>query len=98
MTVGGYNTTYHENEVEWVPLIPNYHHYGIELKSIQVGTTLLNITDYNKMGKSIVDSGTTFTYLEGDMYRQFWSTFKEICEDEDKCVASLRRDSGHSEP
>ncbi|KAI3906363.1 hypothetical protein MKW92_031441 [Papaver armeniacum] len=49
------------------PLVPNSPHYNVNLKSVQVGSSILDVSQFESGdGKgTIIDSGTTLAYLPG---------------------------------
>ncbi|RZC47315.1 hypothetical protein C5167_040272 [Papaver somniferum] len=53
--------------LETTPLIPKALHYNVNLESVQVGNTVLNVpTQAFEVGKgTIIDSGTTLAYFPG---------------------------------
>ncbi|XP_078153205.1 aspartic proteinase 36-like [Carex rostrata] len=58
------------------PLVPNQQHYNVNLNGIEVGGSLLQLpTNLFKTGDkkgTIVDSGTTLTYLPEEAYKAVW--------------------------
>ncbi|MCL7028840.1 hypothetical protein MKW94_017942 [Papaver nudicaule] len=54
------------------PLVPNTTHYNVNMESVQVGDTVLDIPTQVFKGKNgnvtIIDSGTTLAYLPGEIF------------------------------
>ncbi|KAI3989522.1 hypothetical protein MKX01_035284 [Papaver californicum] len=50
------------------PLVPNASHYNVNMESVQVGNTILNIPKQVFEAGAIIDSGTTLTYLPGAIF------------------------------
>ncbi|KAJ3685337.1 hypothetical protein LUZ61_014501 [Rhynchospora tenuis] len=65
-----------EPKMNTTPLVPNQQHYNVNLKGIEVGGSLLQLpTDLFDTGDkkgTIVDSGTTLTYLPEAAYKAIW--------------------------
>ncbi|XP_006653274.2 aspartic proteinase 36 isoform X2 [Oryza brachyantha] len=61
-------------KVKTTPLVPNMPHYNVNLKSIDVGGTALqlptHIFDTGEKKGTIIDSGTTLTYLPEIVYKE----------------------------
>ncbi|KAG8064390.1 hypothetical protein GUJ93_ZPchr0004g39078 [Zizania palustris] len=61
-------------KVKTTPLVPNMPHYNVNLKSIDVGGTALklpeHIFDTGEKKGTIIDSGTTLTYLPEEVYKE----------------------------
>ncbi|KAI4344985.1 hypothetical protein L6164_012155 [Bauhinia variegata] len=60
-------------KVNTTPLLTNQPHYNVNMTSIQVGHTFLNLTtDTSEVGDmkgTIIDSGTTLAYLPEEIYQ-----------------------------
>ncbi|WOL01408.1 aspartic proteinase-like protein 2 isoform X1 [Canna indica] len=61
-------------KVKTTPLVPDQAHYNVNLKAIEVGGTFLQLPSYlfdtsDKQG-TIIDSGTTMTYLPEVAYKR----------------------------
>uniref|UniRef100_A0A0E0KP40 Peptidase A1 domain-containing protein n=1 Tax=Oryza punctata TaxID=4537 RepID=A0A0E0KP40_ORYPU len=61
-------------KVKTTPLVPNMPHYNVNLKSIDVGGTALKLPahmfDTGEKKGTIIDSGTTLTYLPEIVYKE----------------------------
>uniref|UniRef100_A0A0D9W3I4 Peptidase A1 domain-containing protein n=1 Tax=Leersia perrieri TaxID=77586 RepID=A0A0D9W3I4_9ORYZ len=61
-------------KVKTTPLVPHMPHYNVNLKSIDVGGTALqlptHIFDTDEKKGTIIDSGTTLTYLPEIVYKE----------------------------
>jgi hypothetical protein len=83
LTIGGFNETLHETEVQYIPMLPDVSHYGVTIKGIQIAGVLLNIT--SDISQAIVDSGTTFTYLASNIFTSFWDVLETFCAEDGNC-------------
>ncbi|KAF3323733.1 aspartic proteinase-like protein 2 [Carex littledalei] len=63
-------------KMKTTPLVPDQQHYNVNLKGIMVGGSLLQLpTDIFETGDkkgTIIDSGTTLTYLPEAAYKAVW--------------------------
>ena len=79
MTIGGFEPNLHKQKtIQWTKLKGDYY-YAIQMTGIHIGETDTGLKREN-FGKhygsgTIIDSGTTFTYLITDAYRKL---FKEV--------------------
>ncbi|XP_020107470.1 aspartic proteinase-like protein 2 [Ananas comosus] len=64
-------------KVKTTPLVPNQPHYNVHLKAIEVGGAILQLpTDLFETGArkgTIIDSGTTLSYLPEEAYKPLMS-------------------------
>uniref|UniRef100_A0ACD5UWX2 Uncharacterized protein n=1 Tax=Avena sativa TaxID=4498 RepID=A0ACD5UWX2_AVESA len=72
-------------KVKTTPLIPNMQHYNVKMKSIDVGGTALQLPSHifetgEKKG-TIIDSGTTLTYLPELVYKDVMAKIFEKHQD-----------------
>mmetsp|Transcript_87055 Transcript_87055/g.244137 ORF Transcript_87055/g.244137 Transcript_87055/m.244137 type:complete len:580 (-) Transcript_87055:97-1836(-) len=78
MTVGGHNASYHREKIQYVPLVGI--RYGVPLVSMKVnGATITNFRT------SVIDSGTTYTYMGSKPYRDLKSAIEMHCKASGKC-------------
>ncbi len=65
MTLGGYDQTLHKEDIKWVKNLNSNGWYAVTLEDISVDGISIGFTgsDFIKGGGTIVDSGTTDTYL-----------------------------------
>ena len=90
MTIGGYNVTMHDEPVRWAEIhSQKYNFYSIKVNMLQV--------DYKDVGVSkedfavgyetgtIMDSGTSYTYLCEKAYSAMFREIEKYCKDEEKC-------------
>jgi len=68
LTVGGYDPTYHSNssQIQWLQLLHSGY-YSITLENIELSGIPL-ATSTGAFGTTLLDSGTTFTYLPAALY------------------------------
>jgi len=87
LTVGGIDTSYHlpGATVLWVPL-----HVGSEYSLSLQGMSLDGSEDelLGDFGTTIVDSGTTYTYLPDPLYVKLHSAIVSFCDSHDRCGAT----------
>jgi hypothetical protein len=83
MTVGGYNATHHTSPIQYAGLQGS--RYGVSLTSMVVGGK--TITDFRS---SVIDSGTTYTYMGRAPYRALKGAIESYCSANSKCGATLK--------
>ncbi|CAM9309093.1 unnamed protein product, partial [Heterosigma akashiwo] len=73
MSLGGVDTRLHDSPMQFVPLTQNTGWFTVSLKEIRVGGEKLNVgaSNYNGGKGTIVDSGTTDTYLNRHVANEF---------------------------
>lgn len=88
MTVGGYNVSNHNSEISYVKLYDSMY-YAVKMEGIIIQGQELPLTsrDFGTHYTSgtIVDSGTTFTYLASTVYSAFWNEIENICSIDSFC-------------
>lgn len=82
LTVGGYNTSLHSQEILWVPMAVRSY-YAVELA--QVGLEGGDVVLRGGFGHTIVDSGTTYTYLPSALYRKLAADVSSFCRKHRDC-------------
>ncbi|CAJ1414245.1 unnamed protein product [Effrenium voratum] len=71
--VGGYDTSYHTGRLQRIPLNPGGF-YGVGLSAMKVnGQTITS------WGSTMIDSGTTYTYMRSSNYRALSSAIESYC-------------------
>ncbi|CAJ1376652.1 unnamed protein product [Effrenium voratum] len=91
LTVGGYDSSYNApgETLSWV----NLHHvgyYGVGLQQIIFDGIV--VATQRSFGTTVVDTGTTFTYLPQEIYYSLEQALTNRCSNE-KCAASAEGDS-----
>jgi len=88
MSVGGYSDDRHLEPVQWVPMVSQASFYKVQVKQLYVNGQAIKMTSTIP----IVDSGTTFTYVNSqthDLLRKSFDTF---------CGASAENCPGQKNP
>lgn len=97
MTIGGFNASRHLEEVKWVGMYISPY-YSVKANGLMVNgiNTDLNEDDFSKayLTGTIVDSGTTFTYLCYKVYSTLFNYLAEYCKDEKNCLGQEIRIAG----
>jgi len=87
LTVGGYNDTYHvkreeqgSSNIQWLNMRAS-HYYFVFPDGLTMGDGdgVQIASGHHTFGVTIVDSGTTYTYLPGPVYRDVVSRLDEHC-------------------
>lgn len=81
LVVGGHNASYHRGAIQYVPLLRNIDTYRVTLSSMSVNGVQLS-TDYRS---TMIDSGTTYTYMGSGPYRALSNAIKTHCRDHGNC-------------
>lgn len=89
MSVGGYNSSLHNYPLEWVNMYDN-NFYSIKATNILLNEQSLGLKEsdfsHHYTSGTIVDSGTTFTYLASGVYDRLWSEFEDYCRGQKNCL------------
>jgi hypothetical protein len=93
LTVGGWNNSYHsppgDESIEWVSMRAS-HYYFLEPQSLTLGeadkAAVLSTLPAD-FGVTIVDSGTTYTYLPEGVYQKAVDAINAYCAANDGCGA-----------
>mmetsp|Transcript_8130 Transcript_8130/g.22067 ORF Transcript_8130/g.22067 Transcript_8130/m.22067 type:complete len:555 (-) Transcript_8130:128-1792(-) len=83
LTVGGYNSSIHlPGDILWLPLVVRSY-YAIQLSQVAIegGGVVLD----GGFGQTIVDSGTTYTYLPNSLYRKLDAEVRGYCSKNRDC-------------
>lgn len=75
LVVGGTNESYHRGTIQYVPVNVQSGFYAVALDSMSVGS----IDVRGPWGKTIVDSGTTYTYMATENYRRLRDGIESYC-------------------
>ncbi|EWM27330.1 Peptidase aspartic [Nannochloropsis gaditana] len=80
MRIGGYETEHHTKPLQWVPLTKPTGWYTVTLKDIKIGNTSIGVDPnlFNAGQGTIVDSGTTDTYLPRSVASAFQRVFQDV--------------------
>lgn len=94
MTIGGFNLSMHDEPIKWVESFSQvYKFYSIKAKGLWINFEDTGITqsDFSKGYETgtIVDSGTTYTYMCNKVYTALFTNFHRYCEDSAHCVGDL---------
>mmetsp|Transcript_38513 Transcript_38513/g.83359 ORF Transcript_38513/g.83359 Transcript_38513/m.83359 type:complete len:481 (+) Transcript_38513:714-2156(+) len=88
LTVGGPNVTYHKGPIQYVPLESSSGFYRVPLKSFALNGVVLA----SELGRTMIDSGTTYTYMSNSAYNALKTAIEEHCKETEGCgkVASQK--------
>mmetsp|Transcript_17213 Transcript_17213/g.37302 ORF Transcript_17213/g.37302 Transcript_17213/m.37302 type:complete len:534 (+) Transcript_17213:137-1738(+) len=75
LTVGGVNTSHHTGDVQRVPLVTKRGFYHVALTEMSVGGKVVGTT----FGTTMIDSGTTYTYMSQANYKSLRSLIESQC-------------------
>eukprot|EP00916_Digyalum_oweni_P003456 GHVL01006267.1.p1 GENE.GHVL01006267.1~~GHVL01006267.1.p1 ORF type:complete len:657 (-),score=175.88 GHVL01006267.1:93-2063(-) len=90
LSIGGWNSTMHiDDNIVWTKIVDHIY-YTVELKEGRIGDD--SLLGRGSWGRTIVDSGTTFTYLPTDMYNLLINYIQDHCNNTNLC--GIKRDSG----
>lgn len=80
MVVGGVNESQHTAETVYTPLLGDTAFYSVTFMDFKVDGTSLSVpsSTYSR-GRTIVDSGTTFTYLQSPVYKAVNDALDAAC-------------------
>jgi len=76
LVVGGVNATLHTGPMVYMPMTSSSVFYKVVFEDIRIDGTAIGA---GGMGSTIVDSGTTFTYIPSSAYRKFKTAFEAAC-------------------
>ena len=87
--LGGMDTSLHSAPIQWASLTATRSFYTVTVKSahFDYGTSLAN-KRFNSGGHTIVDSGTSFTYVPAETFNQLKSSVLTYCAQAGKCKGS----------
>jgi len=75
LVVGGHNATYHIEPLQYVPLTTMTGFYGVPLSGMSVNGQVFA----TRFGRTMVDSGTTYTYMASSTYRSLRAAIENHC-------------------
>jgi len=82
LVVGGYNSSYHTGKGIWIPV--NAASYSVSLSSMNVGGG----ATFSNFGHTMVDSGTTYTYMGATPYFKLKKGIEDYCASHGNCGAT----------
>jgi len=82
LVVGGANRSYHTGPVQWTGL--ELSSYIVELSSMGIGRKTLS----SSYGRTVIDSGTTYTYMSTASYNALRKGIEDYCDQHAGCGAS----------
>jgi len=99
MTVGGFNSSYHIvkpflDPIQWVDMrATQYYFVKPEALSVVDFTERIEVVrGVEEFGVTIVDSGTTYTYLPNAIFSSLMSRLTDYCAEHDGCGAEQESD------
>jgi hypothetical protein len=99
ITIGGFNSSYHIvkpslDPIQWVDMrATQYYFVKPEALSIIDFTERIEVVrGVEEFGVSIVDSGTTYTYLPDDIFTSLMSSLRDYCTEHNGCGADQESD------
>lgn len=99
MTLGGFNSSYHvsksdKDPLQWVAMrVREYYFVSLEGLSLIDGRDTIRIPGgAAAFGPTIVDSGTTYTYLQDGMFSALTTRLDYYCAEHDGCGADKESD------
>lgn len=81
LVVGGHNSSYHAGKLEWIPLNPSS--YAVTLSGMKVPGQ----RQIGNFGHTMVDSGTTYTYMGSQRYKELRRQIESYCGSHGGCRA-----------
>jgi Eukaryotic aspartyl protease len=88
MTIGGYNTSMHKDDIKWVKM-HGQSYYSLRANGLYINYTNTYVipsdfTNFYDTG-TMLDSGTTFTYLSTKVHGMLFNKFKAFCDFNGTC-------------
>jgi len=75
LVVGGYNASYHTGSIQYVPLTVSTGYYGVSVSAMKVDGQVVS----SRFGRTMIDSGTTFTYMGTRSFRGLRDAINSYC-------------------
>ena len=97
MTIGGFNSSMHLSPLQTIPMNENSF-YNVKLNGITVNDQTFATPDYMANSGTILDSGTTFVYLNTVLYDKLWNLFMSFCQGSGKCGSGIAVVRGETHP
>lgn len=92
--VGGFDETRHLEPIQWTPLTINQF-YRVTIENVMMNGQPVQFSQ--PLSRPIVDSGTTFTYVEPHVADALKKAFQEFCNQEGNCPGTANPATAHSE-
>jgi len=85
LVVGGHNASYHTGPIQNVPLEVRSGYYQVHMTGLWMNGVELS----GRMGTTMIDSGTTYTYMGAEPYNALRNAIESYCHAHNDCAASL---------
>lgn len=85
LSIGGINNTYHSSEITYIPYYDYNRFYTVKLQDIIFNGQDLKMISYPDY-YTVIDSGTTLSYLPSQLYDSVMKQFDEYCTQVNKCL------------
>lgn len=99
MTIGGYNMSTHQEEIRWTKVY-DHNFYAVKGKGLVIGGYNTGVTesDFTKFYATgtIIDSGTTFTYMSTNVYLSLFGGIERFCKLQGKCLGEHIKVNGEA--
>lgn len=95
LTVGGYNSSVHAEgaQLQWTPMDMQLGYYSIRVTVLNLGGVDL-VSGADAFGNTVVDSGTSYTYLPPEVYNTVYAALEAACATSPGCGAVLDKEAG----
>jgi len=80
MTIGGWNSSYHSTGISWVPSTAGKR-FVVEPRELRLDGKLLSTS----FGQTIIDSGTTYTFMSSSNFKQLKGSLENYCDQHNQC-------------
>ncbi|OMJ71268.1 hypothetical protein SteCoe_30569 [Stentor coeruleus] len=88
MSIGGYNNSWHKGNISWTGYYDESF-YAVKMDKLKLNETKIEVksSDFSSQYTTgtIIDSGTTFTYLSSKIYTALYKDFEKFCEEKGRC-------------
>ena len=74
-SIGDIDTSFHNSNIEYVPLFPGESNFYVKLNQIKIGKEIIPVNYY----RGFIDSGTTISYFPNEIYNSIINNFNSIC-------------------
>lgn len=85
-SVGGVNTTFHNEQISYIPFYDR-NFYRVKLRDIKLNKEDIDVSDTEYY--TIIDSGTTITYIPSHLFSQIDKLINVYCSQIDKCLGDI---------
>lgn len=90
LSVGGVNRSHHlRKQITWIPMVVR-NYYAVDLNEVSVKDTGMKLSGF---GTTVVDSGTTYSYLPLELYKQLAEEVSRFCKENAGCGGQPHDDS-----